>query len=41
MRDIVVHNYDMIDKAILWDVAIKEIPKLNNSCKILLKKEAK
>ena len=32
MRDIVVHNYETIDKLILWNVADKEINKLKNFC---------
>lgn len=39
MRDIVVHNYDTIDKAILWSVADEEIDKLKDFCKEMLSKE--
>ena len=39
MRDIVVHNYDTIDKAILWSVADEEIDKLKDFCKEILSKE--
>ncbi len=37
MRDIVVHNYETIDKLILWNVADTEIEKLKNFCINLLK----
>lgn len=37
MRDIVVHNYETIDKLILWNVADKEIIKLHNFIKNLIK----
>lgn len=37
MRDIVVHNYETIDKLILWNVADKEIEKLKEFCKKILK----
>lgn len=37
MRDIVVHNYDTIDKVILWNVANKEIEKIKNFCNSILK----
>ena len=37
MRDIVVHNYETIDKLILWNVANKEIDKLKNFCISILK----
>ena len=36
MRDIVVHNYETIDKAILWNVADKEIDKIKEFCKDIL-----
>ena len=32
MRDIVVHNYETIDKLILWNVADKEIDKIKEFC---------
>lgn len=32
MRDIVVHNYETIDKLILWNVADKEIIKIKEFC---------
>lgn len=32
MRDIVVHNYETIDKLILWNVADKEIEKIKEFC---------
>ena len=32
MRDIVVHNYETIDKLILWNVADVEIDKLKKFC---------
>ena len=37
MRDIVVHNYETIDKLILWNVADKEINKLKDFCVKILK----
>ena len=40
MRDIVVHNYETIDKAILWDVIENEIDKIKEFCKRILKEEA-
>lgn len=36
MRDIVVHNYETIDKAILWNVAEEEIDKIKEFCKEIL-----
>lgn len=36
MRDIVVHNYESIDKEILWDVASGEINKIKDVCKDIL-----
>lgn len=39
MRDIVVHNYETIDKLILWNVADKEIDKIKEFCKNLIEKE--
>lgn len=36
MRDIVVHNYESIDKVILWSVANEEIDKIKNVCKDIL-----
>ena len=36
MRDIVVHNYETIDKAILWNVAENEIDKIKEFCKYIL-----
>lgn len=32
MRDIVVHNYETIDKLILWNVADKETLKIKDFC---------
>ena len=32
MRDIVVHNYETIDKSILWNVADEEIDRIKNFC---------
>ena len=32
MRDIVVHNYETIDKLILWNVADKETISIKNFC---------
>ena len=37
MRDIVVHNYETIDKLILWNVADKEIDKVRQFCIKILK----
>lgn len=37
MRDIVVHNYETIDKLILWNVANEEIYKLKEFCIRILK----
>jgi len=37
MRDIVVHNYETIDKVILWNVADTEILKIKKFCINLLK----
>ena len=39
MRDIVVHNYETIDKVILWSVADVEIKKLRDFCVKLLNEE--
>ena len=36
MRDIVVHNYETIDKAILWSVADTESDKIKEFCKKIL-----
>ena len=36
MRDIVVHNYETIDKLILWNVAEKEIIKIKDFCMNIL-----
>lgn len=36
MRDIVVHNYETIDKLILWNVADKETDKIKEFCKKIL-----
>lgn len=36
MRDIVVHNYETIDKLILWNVADKEIDKIKEFCKKII-----
>ena len=37
MRDIVVHNYETIDKSILWNVADEEIDKIKDFCLNILK----
>lgn len=37
MRDIVVHNYETIDKVILWNVADKEIDKIKEFCIKMIK----
>ena len=36
MRDIVVHNYETIDKLILWNVADKETLKIKEFCMKIL-----
>lgn len=36
MRDIVVHNYETIDKLILWNVVIDEIDSLKQFCKKII-----
>lgn len=36
MRDIVVHNYETIDKSILWNVADEETDKIKKFCKEIL-----
>lgn len=36
MRDIVVHNYETIDKTILWNVADEEIDKIKEFCQEIL-----
>lgn len=36
MRDIVVHNYETIDKLILWNVADKETDKIKEFCKKII-----
>lgn len=36
MRDIVVHNYETIDKSILWNVADDEIDKIKALCQDIL-----
>ncbi len=37
MRDIVVHNYETIDKSILWNVADEEADKIKEFCQNILK----
>lgn len=37
MRDIVVHNYETIDKLILWNVSTTEIQKLKDFCIKIIK----
>lgn len=39
MRDIAVHNYETIDKVILWNVADEEIDKIKEFCKEILNGE--
>lgn len=39
MRDIVVHNYETIDKLILWNVADKETLKIKELCKKIINEE--
>lgn len=39
MRDIVVHNYETIDKVILWNVVDEEIDKIKEFCKEILNGE--
>ena len=36
MRDIVVHNYETIDKSILWNVTDEEIDKIKEVCQDIL-----
>ena len=36
MRDIVVHNYETIDKSILWNVADEETDKIKKFCQKIL-----
>lgn len=36
MRDIVVYNYETIDKLILWNVADKETDKIKDFCKKII-----
>ena len=36
MRDIVVHNYETIDKTILWNVASEETDKIKEFCRKIL-----
>ena len=36
MRDLVVHNYETIDKSILWNVADEEIDKIKEFCQDIL-----
>jgi len=36
MRDIVVHNYETIDKVILWNVADEETDKIKEFCKKII-----
>jgi len=40
MRDIVVHNYETIDKVILWDVADTQILNIKKFCIGLLKEDS-
>ena len=37
LRDIIVHNYETIDKSILWNVADEETEKIKEFCKKILK----
>ena len=39
MRDIVIHNYETIDKLILWNVADTEIKKLRHFCLTIIREE--
>lgn len=39
MRDIVVHNYETIDKLILWNVADKETLKIKEFCNKIINEE--
>ena len=38
MRDIVVHNYETIDRLILWNIANEEISKLKEFCVTVINK---
>jgi len=40
MRAVLVHNYETLDKVILWNVANKEIPKIKTFCVNILEEEA-
>lgn len=39
MRDIVVHNYETIDKLILWHVVVDEVDRLKDFCKNIINEE--
>lgn len=36
LRNIVAHKYGTIDAALLWDIMIEDIPKLKESCLLIL-----
>ena len=38
MRNLFAHTYAKMDKIIIWDVAIRDIPGLLNFCKGIMEK---
>lgn len=36
LRDILIHEYEGVDFAIVWDVAVNEVPLLAEAVKVLL-----
>lgn len=40
IRDRFAHNYDNMDKDVIWDTALNDIPKLNDYCKAILTENA-
>ena len=39
LRNIVAHKYGTIDSELLWDIMIKDVPKLKEDCLLILKNE--
>lgn len=37
LRNVVAHNYGKIEKEILWDTLLTDIPKLKNYCESIMK----
>ena len=37
LRDILIHEYEGIDCAIIWDVAVNEVPALSKAVESLLR----